>query len=226
MLRIRHTLRKMTESYGFVAKGNTLFRVHGDGVLQSLKWHKEQIGNATYVLRIGLQSMYGELSPQIFSSNGSVQQYAMVNIIGERIVPNWSRSAVEYTDVQLKILKSEGLVWLDSIKTQQQLSQAFLMLDGVEGEITWNDENKLAPYLASGDLENAKKVISSILYQHKVADYYNKNQMSYSQRQKYLQLRNGEDSRLEKLLQMINSEDIISIQQYLIANHMQNRRYV
>ena len=221
-MQIRGNLSRVVTMHDFVRRGDTFYRVHGDGVLQTLKFRKEPVGYATYVLGVGLQSMYAELSPQMFTSQGSVQQYTIVNIAGQKLIPNWSKSALAFVEFQLDILKSEGLIWLDCIKTQQQLSEAFVKLDNVEGDTIWNDENKIVPYLRSGEFENAQKVIGSILEQHRTADYYNRTYTSRLQRQRYIQLRTQEDAKLEQLLKMILAKDTTAVHRYLMANYLRN----
>ena len=54
-------LKYIALPHGFVAKGNALFRVIGDGVLQVLTFQKQ--ASKTWVLTVGLQSLYSEMYP-------------------------------------------------------------------------------------------------------------------------------------------------------------------
>lgn len=57
------------KNYGFRKKGNAFFRLHGDGVLQTVKLDYEP-SDRTYFLKIGMKSMYGHLEESYFTSFG------------------------------------------------------------------------------------------------------------------------------------------------------------
>lgn len=57
--------------HGFIKKGSAFFRLHGDGVLQTLKWIYEAHMGA-HILYFGLLSMYGKILPQWLTSAGCI----------------------------------------------------------------------------------------------------------------------------------------------------------
>ena len=165
---------------GFVQRGDSFFRVIGDGVFQVLKYQYQRVG-PHYSLDMGLFSMYGELQKSWFTSLGCIPRYSVMHLIGWRstLRPNAIDSInncniLPYDqwyvtpEEQLEVLLIKGFPFLDSIKTQKDLVEAMCYLDTVHwgGNVHWNDPLKLEPFLYSGESKNAIKVIDSILDQH------------------------------------------------------------
>lgn len=166
--------------YGFAQRGDSFFRVIGDGVFQVLKYEYERVG-PHYSLNMGLLSMYGELQKSWFTSSGCIPRYSIMQLIGWRdtrrpnaidsinncnILPydQWYVTPEE----QLEVLLTKGFSFLDNIKTQKQMVEAICFLDAVysRGNIRWNDDLKFEAFLCCGEYEKALKVIEAILEQH------------------------------------------------------------
>lgn len=68
---------------------------------------------------------------------------------------------------QIQALNESVFYVLDNTLDQNQLIQQMNRLDiARRGSIIWNDLNKFAPYLKSGDIKSAENVLKSILMQH------------------------------------------------------------
>ena len=215
---------------GFARKGKAFFRVIGDGVLQVLKFEKELHGDY-YSLSFGMFSMYGELKKQWFSAKGCIPRYYIVNLVGlstpSTFVPTEKEfyAKVDSPREQLDILRTKGLPWLNGITTQKHLVEGLCYLDTIRhSAVRWNDCEKFAPFLYSGDLENAQKVVDSILEQHHFAQERNRQTMDASAYARYCALIKEEDEHLiEK--KMLLMADTTAIQKYLAANYSQNIIY-
>ncbi|MBQ8830565.1 MAG: hypothetical protein IJ017_03085 [Oscillospiraceae bacterium] len=220
-------LKQELLSVGFVRKGNAMFRVYGDGVLQILKFERWRDG--TLELQVGLQSMYSEMLPQWFTSSGCIPRYHLVNIIGKRGITymHLHRDFHEqFVDEQLQILQSDGIPWLNSIATQYQLIEGICYLEtSWGGKMRWNDAHKIAPYLYSGDYSSAEQVLTAILDQHESARKANKTLFSPEKYAIYLETRKKWDEPLISLLDTIRSKDETAIQNYLSRNYAQNVQY-
>lgn len=217
-------LKRIAQSRGFTARGNAVFRVNGDGVLQILKFQKQ--ASKALVLSVGLQSLYSELLPQWFYSWGCIPRYTIANLCGERFVYNAYNCNERYSiDWQLNALECIGFSWLEDVSTQLELANALIFLDQSEGAIMWNDDMKIAPFLFCKNFELAEKVIVSILHQHKLADAYKDNTAEKCFHNGYLRLRNEEDAKLEHLLAIIQQKNWAQIQKYLSENYAVNAKY-
>lgn len=60
--------------HDFYRKGTAFFRLHGDSVLQTIKWQYE-VHMGEHILYFGLLSMYGEILPQWLTSAGCIPLY-------------------------------------------------------------------------------------------------------------------------------------------------------
>ena len=213
--------------HGFTRRGTAFFRVYGDGVLQVVKFNRECSGAKD--LCIGLFSMYSELRPQWFTSSGCIPHYSVVNIIGERETLVF-RFKPEYQDSitkQLNVLREEGIPWLNKISTQPEMSDGIRYLEtSWGGPYIWNDSFKIAPYLASGDLENAHRVVQAILDQRNMAYKANRSIFQTEEEyQKYLEPRLEEDKELYRILDMTDRGDSDEIEMYLQRNYQNNVSY-
>lgn len=220
-------LYRILAPHGFVRKGTTMFRVHGDGVVQFLKFERERSGSVR--LGLGLLSMYGVLKPEWFTSIGWNLRYDVVNIVGRQWDRPYSREprTPDPVEEQLQILQNEGIAWLDAMQTQQQLAEGICYLETFWGGTTiWNNDLKLAPYLAVGDLTSAKWVAESILNQHEQA--YRRNKSIFPDEEayrKYLEPRRLEDEKYRQVLALIERGSANELREYLDGNYAQNLQY-
>lgn len=205
-------LQNICKDAHFTKKGKASFRIIGDGVLQVVKVKYER-AFCSDLLYIGLLSMYGELQPECFTSHGCIVRYPIVNCVIQKDIPPVS---VPPFDEQVKLLQSNVLPWLDSIRTQKQLVTAITKLDR-----RWNDEIKIAPYLACGEINHAKKVVREILLQHGFAESNRRltNDTLFFDALDFAGI--GEDP-YQELLYMIDRADVDEIHDYLKSNHAKN----
>lgn len=179
------------KNHGFSKRGHAFFRVHGDGVLQVLKYSVKKHPFFAEIIEVGLFSMYGELLPQWFTSSGCIPRYN-----GKYLeVPRWSlkttqllrRAALDGKEVTIEIGDLENIsvfhlnpdalegtlfLFLDRITTQESLiwgiekleqcSSPAMPEEGNTG-VRWTDMLKYAPYLATGEYENAAKIPQALL---------------------------------------------------------------
>lgn len=153
-------MKEICESAGFVRKGKVFFRVWGDGVLQVVKCQYERAFQS-YLICVGLQSMYAQLQPKHFTAGGCMANYSVTQCHYLNRVP---MVFAPYMEVQLDMLKNGVLPWLNTIDTQKKLVTAITKLDN-----RWNDARKIGPFLACGESNHAKKVIKEIIGAHSFA---------------------------------------------------------
>lgn len=216
---------------GFFRRGKAYFRVVGDGVLQVLKFERESTRSVP-CLSVGLLSMYAELQRQWFSSNGCIPRYNIVTL-GNYDSPQVMLSVAECTvyctispEVQLDILRRKGLPWLNTITTQSQLVSQICALDVLRyKKVIWNDLEKYAPYLHSGDRASAIKVIDAILDQHRFANERSRSYLSPEDFNRYCLQSEAEDAGLREKKVLAENGDTAAIQSYLQANYKRNCGY-
>ena len=202
--------KSICRAYDFVQRGDTFFRVWGDGVLQVVRCRRERPLYEDVIL-VGLFSMYGELMQQWFTSLGAIPRYSVLNCFQQNEIPLIYAPALS---VQLDMLRTGVMPWLNSIDTQKKLVTAITKLDS-----RWNDDLKIGPYLACGEDNHAKKVIKEILAQHRIADS-NRGYVT----EDYRLCRQKEDAALYALIDMID-EGEKNIQRYLHENYERNISY-
>lgn len=195
-------------SQGFIRRGNTYFRLWGDGVLQVIKCTRER-SLWSNVIYVGLFSMYGELERQWFTAIGAIPRYPVINCYNQNQRP---LIFAQDMDMQLMMLKTRVLPWLDTIDTQKKLVMAIGKLDS-----RWNDDLKIGPYLACGESNHAKKVIREILAQHGSGNWF------------WVPDEDGEpekkgDRALLAVIDVIDAGDE-AIQSYIKANYETNMSY-
>ena len=224
-------LKSMCIENGFLRRGKAFFRIAGDGVLQVIK-NERQVRGYPHNLSIGLFSMYGEIRQQWFTSGGCIPRYSIVNLIGKKdpnlLIPSGSYyiSSAILLEEQLRILKGTGFDWLNSITTQEQLANGICQLDALcYTNIIWNDLFKFEPFLCSGDLDSAAKVIDAILSQHRSALEINCKHMSKADAEQYLLKMQEEDRPLHRKLEMVHRADSSAIHSYLSENYARNCTY-
>ena len=226
-MRLSHTTIQALKDNGFHQKGHAFFRVLGDGVLQVIKVKYERNGNY-FDLSVGMFSLYSSLESQWFTAVGCIPRYSVQNVIGQRAGPLLLDPRDKHTQLrsQEAVLLNDGLPWLNSIKTQRDLVDGICYLEtSWGGSVNWVDDLKLVPFLLCGDFYSAKKVICSIQEQRKWGYTYKKQILSPSEFQQYLSLNSVSDTRLEYLLQLINTNDTARISEHALSNYSQNVAY-
>lgn len=189
-------LKNICFAAGFTRRGKAFFRVAGDGVFQVIKLKYERVFRADLIC-IGLFSMYDQLLPQWFTATGCIPRYSVVECAIQATMP---LVAAPPMSMQIDLLQSKVMLWLDSIDTQKKLSIAVGKVDR-----RWNDGLKFGPYLACGEANHAKKVAREILAQHAT------------------QLE--QDFVWFDLLAMLDRADPAEIGSYLKANYARNMEY-
>lgn len=113
---VNKAIHSMSKSYGFLRKGNAFFRIHGDGILQTIKWQYEPHAGS-HTLYLGLLSMYGEILPQWLTSWGCIPKYEAMRLVdkdyfqikmdyGNWIVTPMNGRAVGMGSIDIEIMKS------------------------------------------------------------------------------------------------------------------------
>lgn len=210
---------------GFKRRGLAFFRVYGDGIFQVVKYESERTVKGK-ILRIGLNSMYGEMLPQWFTSPYCLARYELAGLIGKRIAADIGVFSGGFAlqayplEKQLEILEQYGIKFLNSMETQQQLVEAMCQMESYcYGNINWVDSTKFAPYLASNNLQMAEKVIDAILDQHAFSKEAQKKRMSEEEYLEWNRRGDAEDAALYKLKIMAQQKNVDEIQHYLKSNY-------
>lgn len=229
------SLYSVATERGFTKRGKAYFRVHGDGVLQVIKFEFERCFSH-HSLDIGLHSMYGELQKQWFTSSGCIPRYQVVKLEGKRNTVDLTMEngltcfAVTTPENQLQILLSKGFDWFETINTQRKLADALCYLD-TQGDcsVIWNDSQKLWPYLADENYAMAEKVLSAIIEQHMSVLPYDDEKRTFGwteaecehRRQRILQ----EDWILRQIQGWIHDDNRSAIQSFLEQNLATNSKF-
>ena len=213
-------LETALEGQNFTRRGKAFFRVHGDGILQTVKVeyepHNFGVVPSMHTLNIGLQSMYGELLKQWFTSSGCIPRYDVSNVLGVR----WSTVTAEE---QVEQLREYGIPWLNSITTQQKHLEGIRYLEtSWGGRMYLNNDELITPYMMLGDYESAAQVISAILEQHASGYTWDKRWQTYEQHLKSCQRLEEEDRPLKEKLNWLQTNDHETIQKYLMENYKRN----
>ena len=224
-------VQEICRSYGFISRGNTLFRIHGDGVLQVVKSEKIRHWNE-YDIYFGLLSMYGELRAEWFTAKWCITRYPALSFIGKRSAVYLENRGEYYTtgivtaEKQFDVLENMVIPFLNSITTQTLLAQSLCQLDEMMcSKIIWHDSLKFTPFLHSGNRDMASKVIQSILNQHSEAAEHKRYTMTEQEFQNYLTELQVKDRPYYRMLTLAQDGDEKSIQEYLEANYSKNREY-
>lgn len=218
----------------FIKRGKAFFRVHGDGVFQTVKFEYERVFEH-HQLRIGIQSMYSNLEPQHFTSGGCIPHYYVFAPTGKHDAVNHTISedgmmhvTIDSPDQQIAFLRTSCMSWLESITTQEILAETLYTLEPTR----WNNWERIAPYLACQNYDGAEHVISAILHQHGCAwggfswndSPWNLQPWTHDIYEKYYALFSNVDEDL-KFLQIhdwIYHKDTKAINDYLQANYARN----
>ena len=208
----KNTLKDICAASGFHKKGNAFFRIIGDGVLQVIKSRYERKLGAD-IISVGLFSMYGYLQPQWLTATGCLPRYDIASCFHQKHLPLCFPIPLQ---IQLDMLRSRVLPWLDSLDTQKKLVSAITKLDP-----RWNDSLKIGPYLACGEWNHAKKVLREILAGTDFARLG--PQEFYEDASGMLFLKKEQDAHHpQALLEMISREDPAEIDAYLKENYARN----
>ena len=209
----------------FLRKGKSFYRIVGDGVLQVLKIEQDSIRHPPF-FSLGLFSMYGELQKQWFTSSGSITRYP-VSVFDAIDDVNISFDESQYSlQHQLDILTNKGMSWLNQIDTQAKLSVCMRKLDiACYNTVIWNDLEKFAPHLHSGDTVVAIKIIDAILAQYRNTEVTNSNDVIDDECQYAALKLEPEDIELHQKKILVQSGDMDKIKEYLNRNFAQNCMY-
>lgn len=205
----------MCIAFGFAQKGKAFFRIVGDGVLQVIKCkYQRKIG--CDIISIGLFSMYGYLQPQWLTATGCIPRYSIINCFYQNNIPLCF--AIQ-PQAQLDMLSSQVLPWLNSIDTQKELIRAITKLDP-----RWNDQLKIGPYLACGEMNHAKKVLRELLIGN---SFWSAGCPQFCEDPNGMLSLNVEQGahQPQALLEMISRENPAEIDAYLQANYTRNLAY-
>ncbi len=219
---------------GFIRKGNAYFRVINRAVLQVIRFKYERVMDH-YDLRFGLFSLFSPLEKQWLTSYGCIPRHSIVNLQGGKspVVLHNSNGFMTVEIIspaqQLEVLKSHGFRWLDGVQTQQRLIQALNELDIISsGEIRWNDDLRIEPYLETGQLDLADRVIAAMFQQRVAArrwtnlPWTEKDFVKYEQLGFETILAPGADTDLMQIHKWIRDKDQSRIDAYLQNNYSRN----
>lgn len=225
---IKKTLQNLCRHHGFISRGQVFFRINGKNVLQAIGFRHERVFDH-YALNIGLMSLYSEAEDSLLSSQSALPKYSIcclnncanaVSIFKEHEFASFS---VRSPQDQLSILDEKGFEWLDEVATQNCLLDAMDILDNISYKSTiWNDEMKLAPFLAVKDYCSADMVIASILNQQLGPNSFSPAPWT---REDFLYYSTHYPGRNEKLLflhKLITDERYESIDAYLNEQYCRN----
>lgn len=203
---------------GFHRRGKAFFRIIGDGVLQVLKYDKSRVPYNPIIL-VGLFSLYGELDPLWLTSGGCIPRYWIYHLIYPYEPTTKHILRGPEMEEQMAVLMEHGFLWLDSITDQIALVDAICKLDVLmQGEISWNDMEKFAPFLKSSNFEGAQKVIQAHIDQYLTARERNLSSIYKASSERYLA-----DMRMfEELLKMVQTRDLEKIRVFLTTNYANN----
>ena len=235
-------LADLCKKNGFIRKGTAFFRIHGDGVFQSIAfrytshfWH--------YSLNFTILSLYNDYAKYTwaFSPMKSVFHHSICKLINHRMeieidrfgdIPG--RVLMVYPNRQLDILESVGFNYFDSINTQEKLVKTLCNLDNVgindeKDHIIWGDWHKLAPFLCCNDYKNADRVICAHLWRGINSRYFSEKQIGLPKppwtEDAFLQYSpwfKAEDEEYVTIHRWITNNDTVQIQSYLKANYERN----
>lgn len=164
-------MQNLCNDHRFASKGQVFFRLHADTILQAISFRYERTFSH-YSLNIGLMSLYSEAENSLFSARSALPHFSICCLENRSSAVSLDREhefvsfSVRSPEEQLCLLEKCGFEWLDGVVTQEHLLCAMNFLDNVSYKtIIWNNEFKLAPFLAIGDYYSADLVIASILDQ-------------------------------------------------------------
>lgn len=228
----------LCKCHGFRKRGKAFFREIGDGVLQVMKYNYRTSPWQQEYITVGLLSMYGELEPQWLTSGGCIPRYH-VRWLDKAVKDRWGcviSSGCLYQEdidethtwrIDVPFLESTVIPYLDSVDNQHKAAAAMMYLD-IEAQevygrqVIWNDDLKYAPFLYSGNYENATKVIQAIISQYEFAFSRNREIWTSEQCQRFISMNEPESQKLQYLLRIAENRDAVEARRYLQANYDNN----
>ena len=236
-----YAITQLCANNGFYKRRNAFFKVNGDGILQVLQYKKVARPYPHVSLDIGLVSLYGEIDPLSLTPSRCAAKYQThwlepgvreeFRSLSASVRADDMRKSWCYA-VNVEFAEHVIIPYLDRIKTQHQLVNELFYLDkyalsfSVLQDPLWNDFNKYAPFLHSGNLEMALKVITSIIDQHESAKEWRRKNWSVEQYEEYLKQTQEEDNWLIGLKLLAESADQNAINEYLKNNYKRNLELV
>ncbi len=253
MIRMNHAnlLKDALQGTGFVHRGAAFFRVWGDGVLQVLKFERERVFQV-YDLSVGIFSMYGNLCPEWFTSNGCIPRGSIVSFVGLRFVEGYLSPKCFTKTVNEQFLYNEfpisvdlkrhkwdenGEHWRYFFTAEQQVHIL------IEKVIPWlndmttqslaaeamyeicpipDDALRFDAHLAAGEWIQAEQTMSAILKQHADAQASWERTFSKDEFAKMVARLETEDIPLKAALKMVQEKDEKAIGGYLEDNYKRN----
>lgn len=188
---VNENFKQMTaicKKTNFTRRGNAFFRILGDGVLQVLKYSKEEYPFRVEMVKVGLFSLYSELMPQWLTSKGCIPLYNYRYIVAPRweLEREYSQAAVKTMEhsedvllfrFRLDDIISSTIPFLDRVNSQEKLIEGIDFLEyrsknrepeHLEDAIRWTDMNKYSPYLYEQKYEKAERIVMAILETYSV----------------------------------------------------------
>ena len=253
MFRINHTtlLKNALQGTEFVRRGSAFFRVWGDGVLQVLKFERQQV-HQVYNLSIGVFSMYGRLYSEWFTSSGCIPRASIANFVGLRSVDYYlspNRFTKTYNGQFLydgfpvmvepkQWLRDEnGEHWKYYFTPEQQVHILVEKVLPWLNEMTnqslaakamyeiWpvpNDSLRFDAHLAANEWIEAEQTISAILKQHADARESWKQTFSQDEFNKMVARQEVRDEPLVAAHKMVQEKNEEAICSYLTDNYKRN----
>lgn len=158
---------------GFCKERGNYFRLHGDGVLQSVFFPKER--TKTKILGISVQSVYSRrvFEPVDMLHGQMHHPYEVSHFCGYRdhAAAIWNKNAVGRgfhmtVDEQIQIFREHCLPVLEETNTQAGVCELLFYLDIRDiADVCWNDPYKIAPLVLTRRFSDAKKCCEAILAQ-------------------------------------------------------------
>lgn len=247
-----HLLKDALQDTGFVRRGSAFFRVWGDGVLQVMKFERQNI-HEVHDLSIGVFSMYGRLYPEWFTSNGCIPRASIAGFVGLRFV-DYYLSPNRFTKTDNGQYLYDGFPV--SIDTTQRMwdengerlkyyftpeQQVYILTEKVfpwlnhmttqslaakamyEIEPIPNDSLRFDAHLAAGEWAEAEQTLSAILKQHADAQASWKRTFSPEKFAEMVARQEVRDAPLKTAYKMLQEKDENAISSYLTENYQRNR---
>ena len=161
MRNIFHEFAELCIEYGFSKKGKAYSRCIGDGIYQNLSI--VSISKKSPYIKIGIWSMYSDLSPIFFNDRKNIGSYFPENLIGNRL----DSSSFMGIQNEYEIMKQTGFSILDSITTQEQLLVTIYELQKIQyGSVLPHQIELCAPHILCGEYIEALNHLYGIYAQN------------------------------------------------------------
>ena len=244
-------LKNALQGTGFVRRGSAFFRVWGDGVLQVLKFERQQIYEV-HDLHVGVFSIYGNLYPEWFTSSGCIPRASIASFIGLSFVDYYlSPNRLTKTDngqylydgfpvmIDPKqwLRDEKGEHWKYWFTPEQQVhilkekvlpwlndmtSQSLAVEAMYKITPVPNDSLRFDAHLAAGEWIEAEQTMSAILKQHADAQASWKRTFSQDKYEEMVARQEARDKPLIAAYKMVQKKDMEAISNYLSENYRRN----